>query len=170
MCKSPTQVKVKLCTPALKILASTRGNTSVCFCQILRQLMLVQWNLSIATTFGPQTSGINREVVSLPRLKSIVQALLGHNQVVFIERWSPDAGGFLGRFHCNSYTWTCTNSTGLLVESEQYSLNNLGQFMYFSAKINLDRHLYCNSTLTYKDVSQEQVQKTSYCRIGTITY
>ena len=41
----------------------------------------------------PQTSGLNNEVVSLLRSKSIVQVLLGHNQVVFIERWSLDAGG-----------------------------------------------------------------------------
>ena len=45
--------------------------------------------VSIATTSGPQKSGLSREVVSLQRSKSIVQALLGHDQVVFIERGGP---------------------------------------------------------------------------------
>ena len=35
----------------------------------------------------------SREVSSLQRLKSMVQALLGHDQVVFIERWSLDTSG-----------------------------------------------------------------------------
>ena len=35
----------------------------------------------------------SREVVSLQRLKSIVKALLGHDQVVFIERLSLDTSG-----------------------------------------------------------------------------
>ena len=50
-------------------------------------VLLVQWNLSIyiATTFGPQKCDLNREVVSLRRSKTIVQALLGHNQVVFYK-------------------------------------------------------------------------------------
>ena len=38
-------------------------------------------------------SGLSREVVSLQRSESIVQALLGHDQVVFIERWSLDTSG-----------------------------------------------------------------------------
>ena len=52
-------------------------------------------HLSIATTSGPQKKVVlvYREVVSLQRSKSIVQALLGHNQVVFIERWSLDTSG-----------------------------------------------------------------------------
>ena len=44
--------------------------------------ILYNGNLSIATTSGPQTSGLNREGVSLQRSKSIVQVLLGHKQVV----------------------------------------------------------------------------------------
>ena len=31
-----------------------------------------------------------------------VQALLGHDQVVFIERWSLDTSGLYGRLHCTS--------------------------------------------------------------------
>ena len=49
--------------------------------------------LSIATTSGPLNSGLSREVVSLQRSESIAQALLGHDQVVFIERWSLDTSG-----------------------------------------------------------------------------
>ena len=41
----------------------------------------------------PQRSDLNMEVVSLLRSKSIVQVLLGHNQVVFRERWSLDTDG-----------------------------------------------------------------------------
>ena len=38
-------------------------------------------------------SGRSREVVSLQRSESIVLALLGHDQVIFIERWSFDTSG-----------------------------------------------------------------------------
>ena len=55
--------------------------------------MWIQWRLSIATTSGPHKSGLSREVVSLQRSKSIAQALLGYDQVVFIERWTLDTSG-----------------------------------------------------------------------------
>ena len=39
------------------------------------------------------------EVISLQNLKLIVQAPLGHDQVVFIERWSLDTSGLYDSFH-----------------------------------------------------------------------
>ena len=45
-------------------------------------------NLSIPTTSGPRIGDLLKEAVTLQRSKSIVQTLLGHSQVVFIEKWS----------------------------------------------------------------------------------
>ncbi len=42
---------------------------------------------SIATTYEPQKSGLNREVVM------VKINCLGHKQAVFIERWSLDTSG-----------------------------------------------------------------------------
>ena len=51
-----------------------------------------------STISGPKNEALiyYMEVVSLRRSQSIVQALLVHNynQVIFVERWSLDAGGF----------------------------------------------------------------------------
>ena len=41
------------------------------------------------------------EVVSLQRSESMVQVLLGHNQVVFKERWSLDGGGLFTEVRIN---------------------------------------------------------------------
>ena len=69
----------------------------------------MQRNLSIATTSGPHNGLSTREVVSLQRSESVVQALLEHDQVVFIERWSLDTSGLYGSFqnHCAQNTNFC---------------------------------------------------------------
>ena len=45
-------------------------------------------NLKVPTTSGPRKGDLLKEAVTLQRSKSIVQTLLGHSQVVFIEKWS----------------------------------------------------------------------------------
>ena len=100
----------------------------------------------IATTSGPPKSGVNREVVSLQRSESIIQALLGHDQVVLLfilERQSLDTSG---RLHCIIFLRSTYTFIG---ERSELSSVADGDFVYiYVGTFTLDTRVWLTSETT----------------------